>query len=341
MVLLVASPLLFTEHGFNLDLTNNLWLGNVQRLDAFHGLFPSYFTNTTGDGIFNPIFAFYGGSMCAILGNLAFVLGGNVVAAQDAMTVAAIIAAYWGLYWLGRQLGLSRWFAQAPSVAFVTSAYYITNLYGRGDWLEFLAVSSLPILAANAPRSAPRSRMESSLAIISWVLCSFFTGSHNITLLWGTAFLCLVALALVIFCGRDSVNLGSLLSLLGVGLMATLTNAWALVPNLLDAGKTASTIGGSIFAVFFDSWSVIFYPFRLVAKVVDDAGPIRTGPVWFIVWSVVGGATVLLQHKRSRELTKPWVAMLVVLAITLSVMMVTPIWFHMPRPFVFIRFPID
>ena len=72
----------FDRARLNLDLTNNLWLGNVQRLDVFHGIFPSYFTNTA-DGIFNPFFAFYGGSMYALLGVLSVLLGGSVVGAQD------------------------------------------------------------------------------------------------------------------------------------------------------------------------------------------------------------------------------------------------------------------
>ena len=115
----------------------------------FHGFFPSYFTNTAQDGIFNPFFAFYGGSMYAVLGLLSVLLGNNVVAAQDVMTVAAIGAAYGGLYWIGRQLGLSRLDAHAPSIAFSTCAYYVTDLYGRGDWLEFLAISSIPLLVAS------------------------------------------------------------------------------------------------------------------------------------------------------------------------------------------------
>src|ERR1022692_1949425 len=150
VVLTVASPLLFTSRGFNLDLTNNLWLGNVQHYDVLHGIFPTYFTNTTGDGIFNPIYAFYGGSVYAVLGVLTFLLGGSVVAAQDLLTVAAIGAAYGGIYWIGRQYGLSTWYAQAPALAFTTSAYFVTDLYGRGDWLEFIAVSSIPLVVGGA-----------------------------------------------------------------------------------------------------------------------------------------------------------------------------------------------
>ena len=188
LVLTIASPLLLTSRGFNLDLTNNLWLGSVQRASVLHGFFPSYFTNTTQDGVFDPMFAFYGGPVYTVLGVVGFLLGGNMVIAQDVLTVVAIASAYGGIYWIGRTATLSVWNSHIPSVAFVSCAYYVTDLYGRGDWLEFLAISSIPLVVAGAFDRLSRGRWTvGSLLLFSGGVI-VFTGAHNITLLWGSLF---------------------------------------------------------------------------------------------------------------------------------------------------------
>ena len=61
---------------------------------------------------------------------------------------SVVVSAYGGFYWLGRLAGLGRFVAQVPALIFVTSAYYVTLIYGRGDWPEFVAVSSMPLLVA-------------------------------------------------------------------------------------------------------------------------------------------------------------------------------------------------
>ena len=102
--------------------------------------------------MFYPLFAFYGGTLFALTGALAAVLGGSTVVAFEVATLAAIAAAYGGLFWLSRQLGVKGALAHAPALVFVTSAYYVSNLYGRGAWAEFMAVSALPLLLAASLR---------------------------------------------------------------------------------------------------------------------------------------------------------------------------------------------
>jgi hypothetical protein len=338
VVLTVASPLLFTSRGFNLDLTNNLWLGNVQRYDVLHGIFPTYFTNTTGDGIFNPIYAFYGGSVYAVLGVFTFLLGGSVVAAQDLLTVAAIGAAYGGIYWIGRQYGLSTWYAQTPALAFTTSAYFVTDLYGRGDWLEFIAVSSIPLVVAGALDRLYRGHWTFRSLVLFTSAVFVFTGSHNITLLWGTLFLVAAGLILLVFCGKGPLSWSSVRSLAVVGLLATLVNGWALIPDLLYASKSAGTLVGRVNTFFFDSWTVVLSPLRVVPKQSTTPALFVQSPLWFIAWSVLGGGLLLLVNRRS-SVARPWLAVLVLLALTLGVILLNPLWAHMPRPLLFIQFP--
>src|SRR5262249_31977796 len=134
-----------------------------------------------------------GGTLFALTGALAALLGASTILAFEVVTVAAIAAAYGGLFWLARQLGVRGLLAHAPAIVFVTSAYYVTNLYGRGAWSEFMAVSALPLVAAASLRLV-RGRLSVGPVACLVAASVVFSGSHNITLLWGTT-LAVVALA--------------------------------------------------------------------------------------------------------------------------------------------------
>ena len=256
------------------------------------------------------------------------------------MSVVAIGAAYGGLYWIGRQLGLSRVYAHAPSIAFTTCAYYVTDLYGRGDWLEFLAVSSIPLLVASALDRLGRGRFTLSSFVLFVSAAFVFTGSHNLTLLWGTVLLCLAVILVVVLCGRGPVTARSLMFLAAVAVLATLVNAWALLPDLLYSTKTAGTVVGPINSFFFDTWNVVFFPFRMVPKGSTTPALFVQAPVWFIAWSVLGGAAMLIWRRHLRSLGRPWTAMTLNTHYTAIVLvMVNPLWAHMPRPLSFIPFP--
>src|SRR4029077_8655825 len=121
---------------FTTDVTNFMWLGSVMRHSLAHGFPPTFFLNTdsagTG-GIFNPIFAFYGGPLLVIFSILIMVLGGSVVAAFDALVALSFFAAYGGTACFSRQCGLRGRLVHIPAIVVVSAAYYLTNLYGRGD----------------------------------------------------------------------------------------------------------------------------------------------------------------------------------------------------------------
>jgi hypothetical protein len=331
--------LLFTRNGFNLDLTNNLWLGSVQRYGTLHGVFPSYFTNTAQDGIFNPMYAFYGGSIYAVLGALAFLFGGNVVIAQEILTLMAMGAAYGGIYWACRTAGLSLFYSHVPSMAFVTSAYYITDLYGRGDWLEFLAISSIPLVVAGALVRFARGHWTPRSLFLFAAAVFVFTGAHNITLLWGTLFLAVAALTVLLLCGKGTLSWSSIASVALVALLASLVNGWALVPNLLYASNTAATLVSRVNTFFFDTWTLVLSPLRLVPKQSTTPALFVQAPFWFVAWSVFGGMGLFLAGRRTRPLVGPWLSGLTLLAVTLGVVMAKPLWLVMPKPLVFIQFP--
>ena len=88
-VLLIASPLLFTGDGFAPDFTNNIWMASYQHHVIAAHLHPTLFLHTQQGGVFYPLFAFYGGTLFALTGALAVVLGGSTILAFEVVTLAA------------------------------------------------------------------------------------------------------------------------------------------------------------------------------------------------------------------------------------------------------------
>lgn len=240
VVLVVLSPMLLTVRGFDPDWFNHLWLVREQRDAIGRGGFPSLFTHTDGLGTYYPQFAFYGGTLYAATGYLSWALAGSAVWAYVASFAAGLGMAYGGWSWLARQAGIGGWRAHVPGLVHVTSAYVLTNAYARGTWPELMATSALPLVVAGAVWlvRAPAWRPG---PVAAWVVAvTVFTGSHNLTLAWGTVFLVLVALAFAVGLGRAVLPPAPrLAAIAALGLLAVAVNAWFLVPDLAYSGRVA------------------------------------------------------------------------------------------------------
>jgi len=335
-VLLIASPLLFTSDGFFPDFTNALWLtGYQQGVIAAH-LHPTLFLQTQQGGVFYPQFAFYGGTLFAITGALGALLGGSAVGsativAFETVTLAAIAAAYGGIYWLARQLGVRRVLAHAPAIVFVTSAYYVTNLYARGAWAEFIAVSALPlVLAASLRLVRGRWRLGPVACLVAASVV--FSGSHNITLLWG-ATLALVALACYwLLSGRSRElpwrRMGATAGLLALSLGL---NGWFLLPDVSYAHDTMITGRGITWSVtgFFNTAGVIFDPLRTVPRESETPALYVQAPVLALAWGLIAAPI----YWRERRLRAGLATALLVLGGLLAVIMSSGAWSALPSPF--------
>ena len=109
---------------------------------------PSLFLNYPY-GVLYPEYAFYGGTLYALTGTLSLALGNTPVATYVLTYLLGFAAAYGGWYWIARMVGLGRWWSHVPGLVFITSAYYLTLIYARGDWPEYIAVSTIPLMVAS------------------------------------------------------------------------------------------------------------------------------------------------------------------------------------------------
>jgi hypothetical protein len=334
-VLLIASPLLFTSDGFVPDFVNAIWLvGRQQHVIATH-LHPTLFLQTQ-ETLFYPQFAFFGGTLFALTGALAAVLGGATILAFEAVTVAAIAAAYGGLFWLARQLGVKGLLAHAPAIVFATSAYYISDLYGRGAWEEFLAVSALPLVLAASLRLV-RGRLSVGPVACLVAATAVFSGSHNLTLLWGST-LAVVALGVYWLANGRSRELPwrRMLAVAGLIALGVGLNGWFLLPDISYAHHTivsSERVPWSTTA-FFNTFGVIFDPLRTVPSESGTPALYVQAPVLALVW----GLLALPLSWRERRLRAAVATALIVLAGLLVVIMSSGAWSLLPAVFQLTQF---
>lgn len=351
VVLIVGAPAIFTRNGYALDFMNHLWLVSVQEHAIAHGLVPTYFINAVSPAphpytaptttAFYPFFAFYGGTLYVIVGAFAALIDGQVVAAYVISILLSIAAGYGGTLWLTRQLGVRTWRAHAPAITFVSSAYYISNLYGRGAWPEFVAVSVIPLLGAAAWRLARGPRASLPAAALLVVAVIFFTGSHNITLVWGSIVIAAALVVLAIAYGRRILPV----SWRRLGLLATLVvlsvgvSTWFLAVNVQHGTDTLTDKNPLpwSFTYYLDTLGVLFNPLREVPKISGTQALFVQLPVWFLAWALLGAA--IIRGRAGRALVRGYAAIAVLLVALLLLIHFHAAYDLLPSQLQLIQFP--
>jgi hypothetical protein len=259
----------------------------------------------------------------------------------------AILGVYGGILWLGREFGLRGLAAHAPALTAVTSAYYVTNLYGRGDWTEFMVTSSLAPLVASGVYLVRADAWRAFSMAIFVASAMLFTAGHNITLLWGTAIGLGTLLILWLAQGASrSLPYRRLAMLGGLGLAGALVNAWYLLPDIAYATKVA--IGhsapppSSLWAHTkgFNLPGVVLDPLRRVPSESSTPALYVQAPDWFIVWGLAAAVLLLWRRAVSGPLRHAWVGAIVVLVLLLGMYLVKPFWQSVVYPFNEIQAPL-
>lgn len=297
VILLLAAPALFTKAGFVDDWVNHLWLTWMQSREIKATGHPSLFLNASPLGVFYPNFAFYGGTLYAIGGYL-MVATGSPVTVFVGIIVLAFVAAYGGTFWIARQAGVGGLTAHLPATIVVTGAYYLSDAYGRGSWPEFVATSAIPLVLASGLRIVRRGPSPGSILLLAGST-TIWSGSHNLTFAWGTAFLVAIGVCLLLAWDTQLVErhirrIGVVLGVMGLGVMI---NGWFLLPDLAYSLHTQiaqyRTIDPAISGIF-SRFSVVFNPLRERAT---DSTYLRSHftelPVLVILWLIV--AVAMLQ----------------------------------------------
>jgi hypothetical protein len=299
-VAVLAWPMLFTNSGLEGDWEHHLWFIWHQGLAIRADGTPSMFINTNFS-VFYPQYAFYGGTIYVLAGALAVGFGNSPLTAYILTYLLGFCAAYGGWYWIGRTVGLGRHLAHVPALLFVTSACYLTLLYGRGDWPEFLAVSMLPLMIA-AGLSVLRSERLRLLPAVALVASTvIYLGSHILTVLWASTILGLTCAALVAFVpevrrqipARRWLRLGALMT------PALLANAWFLLPMVAYSSHTL--IGSHYHVAQGDlrlAVSLVTFRDLFALSLGRSTNYLLTLPTLTIVWILVSIVMLLVGGSR-------------------------------------------
>src|SRR6201996_8460566 len=119
----LASPLL-SDRTFASDWGNHLWLIHAQSENISHLGLPSYYLQSDL-GAFYPYYAFYGGTLYAVIGYGAWLIGANAAAVIGIWL--AIAASYLAWTWLAALAGIRGWLMQLPGLLAITAPYAISN----------------------------------------------------------------------------------------------------------------------------------------------------------------------------------------------------------------------
>lgn len=238
IVFVLIRPMLFKHNFDGFDWYTHLWYIWHQEGSIKDNLVPSLY-NFNQTGVFDPHFAFYGGTLYVLAALIALVTGH--VAAFVITWIMAFAMAEGGFYWLARQAGAGPVVAHAPGVLFIGSAWWLAGIYAWGSYGQAVAISSLPLLAASAIAILRSQRLTLGPAAALAFSTTMYTGSHNLSMLWMTT-LGVIALALILAtvpaARRLVLQKAGLKRLAIVMVPAVLVNGWFLVTNVAYQGQT-------------------------------------------------------------------------------------------------------
>lgn len=238
VVFFLIRPMLWGHHFIGFDWYTHLWYIWHQEGAIKQNLVPTLY-NFNGTGIFDPHFAFYGGTLYVLTALVAVVTGH--VAAFVISWIMAFAMAEGGFYWLARQAGAGPVVSHAPGVLFISSAWWLSGIYAWGSWGQAVAVSSLILLTASAIAVLRAERLTLGPAAALAFSTLMYTGSHNLTMLWAStlAAITLVVILVLVPAARRLLFRKAGLKRLGLVMVpAVLVNGWFLVPDVLYQGQT-------------------------------------------------------------------------------------------------------
>jgi hypothetical protein len=241
---------------------NSLWLLELQTAHVqAHGL-PTYFIDVAGT-YFYPQQLFYAGPLISVLAYPSVIFGAWPVFA--AVTAAAFMAASAGISWTARNLGVPARLALLPGLLFATTPYFVSNLYGRGDWAELVGTGALAVaIGAATSLLMGSSRSTAGTAAILALVVATIGGVHNLTLFFSALVAPLLAVAVLplIEAPRRAV-LRRYLLVIGAAVLGLALDGVFLVPNVwLSARTYISHVSTSLLTQVtgFDQLSIILNP---------------------------------------------------------------------------------
>jgi hypothetical protein len=240
--ILVGWPLLFSSRTFGGDWPLHVLLVESQIEAISAGFFPTFFSNFPQVGFFYPTGFFLGGNFYALLGYLGILTGPFWAIAFSTI----FLLFYVQISWRGITRSMSRnsFFTLLPGFVFITSAYFLGDLFGRGGISSVFAISGVPIFAYSILENAKTAKnLRHKLGILVGVILIFAT--HNVSTLWIVCHLLIWTLVLFFVASVNNHPAKRIIEILNqhksntiIVIASVLITSWAMIPNLYFASRS-------------------------------------------------------------------------------------------------------
>jgi hypothetical protein len=318
LILFLAGPMIWDRGFLGIDWYSHLWYLWHEAESLRVNQTPSLFAHNSA-AVFDPHFTYYGGTLY-VLGGVTTVIVGSPEAALDLWFLLGFACSYGGWCWLARLAGLRGAVTHAPGVLFISSAYYLATIYGAGGWSEAIAVASIPLLLASAwsVQAADHVRLGSWSALVASSV--LFTGSHNLTLLWGTTFLGVTGAVIL----RSVPSARRMITWRGVRRVAlavapaVLINAWFLLPDLAFQSRSAIAHDQTYVDLALAQASFLVGPEQLLSLTRGTADPAFPYYVFSLPLLVIGwlaGSLVIARSAWRKPAFRVVLALLIIMVI--------------------------
>jgi hypothetical protein len=340
LVAALALPFILHQNSWY-EWSNTLWLLELQTAHVHaHGL-PSFFIDAAGMYLY-PQQLFYAGPIISVLAYPSLIIGAWPMFA--AATALAFAGASAGMTWTARNLGVPPWLSLIPGILFAVTPYTVSNLYGRGDWAELVAVAFLSI-AIGAATSIVVGRAGSVPGVLCVLVLAVagIAGTHNLTLLLGALLAPALGLALLpLLDGGRRELLRRYAMVAGAAITGTALCGVFLVPNVWLGSHTIIAQGSGTFLHKLHSWDRAGIIFDPLPGQPADAGHTYMHTqtlVAALAWCIVATAVAAAR----RWLGLRTVTAVAVLALTTIVAVLWTVdpgwWLHLPTTFKAVQFP--
>ncbi len=245
----IGWPLLFSTRIFGGDWPLHVLLVEAQIEAIGQGLLPTIFSNFPQVGYFYPTGIFLGGNFYAILGYLGLITGPFYAIALT--TILLIFYVQVSFRGITRNFAHLNHFSMLPGIVFISAAYFLGDLFGRGGISSVYALSGLPIIIYSFLELANKpNKVRHKVGILIGTVLIFAT--HNISTLWIffhiTFWLILLSISLFLK-GNSRGNIRNFFSRhkhgFSIFIISMLITSWSMLPNLfladnLNISKEAS-----------------------------------------------------------------------------------------------------
>lgn len=297
-----------------------------------------------------PVFLYYTPVLYSVAGGLRLALG---LSAYDALLLSLVLfsgIAFIGVWRLLRSLGCASLAAGAGSLAYLTSPYFLTDLYARAAMTEVAFFCLLPLVLHAALSQARKEEFGSFCYFVGCVALILIT--HKIFAGW--LLILLAALHFGVVGLRPKKNL-----IFGLGLAAALAitspywlNSWLNLDHVAFAKQNPAAYIetlGRLHQVALDGepslvgirWSVltsdfsIFYPLPYTNPLsTTDHLYLQTGSMLSLAL-LIG----LFYFRENRQLRVPLALTILGILLVCSFWNLFPFWRFMPGPLRIIQFP--